>query len=130
MTAPGGGERVPPAPQGWGALLTTDVSHHDLGTHHGQTLRGRVRRRTLHLGIGTLGAFAPRRGQHHRRWRIELGRTRPVAVEVTDRDGHRYDVAIPTPPDPWPRAGMRVLLWGSVATIITMTIRRRRTTRS
>lgn len=105
--------------RGLGALLTTEVEHADLGTHRGRRLRGRVERRSLRLGLG--GA---------REWRVELGRSRPSAVEVVEpatgsTGERRYEVAIPAPADPWPRAARRMLLCWAGLTLAVALIRRR-----
>jgi len=105
-------------PGGWGALLTTEVEHHDLGEHAGLRLRGRVHRRALRVGLGA-----------RRRWRLELGRARAVAVEVTDPAGRTRDVRIPAPPDPWIRAARRVLLWAGAAWILRRLLQRARRAR-
>lgn len=102
----------PGPPSGFGALLQTDYDHLDLGTHHGQTLRARVQRRSLRLALG--------RGRHVS---LALGRTRPLSVEVTSAQG-RYDVSVPAQPDPWLRAAWRLaLLW--VASVVLVRLVRR-----
>ncbi len=101
---------APLPPRGAGALLHTEVERVPLGTHGGRRLTARVEHRTLRIALG-------------RRWHasLSLGRRRPVAVEVAPGDdaldpystapggGRQYDeVAVPTPPAPWPRYARRV----------------------
>ena len=101
------------ASRGFGALLHTDVDRVDLGTHHGHALRARVERRSARLTAG--------RGWH---LSLGLGRTRPVAIEVT-RDGRRYDLPVPRTRDPWLEAARRLLAL-SLATALLLALAARR----
>lgn len=78
-----------PEYRGAGLFYTTELTHTDLGEHHGRHLRGRAEQRVLRIALGA------RRGL-----RLYGGRLRPVAVEVAGVDGSRYDVPIPATPDP------------------------------
>lgn len=93
---------------GAGALLSTEVEYAELGTHGGRRLRGRVERRLLQVAVGRSGRF-----------RMRLGRLRPVAVEVIEAGERRYEVPIEAPPDPWLAAGRRLLLtWLAAALVV------------
>ncbi|MDA0301014.1 MAG: hypothetical protein O2822_00665 [Chloroflexi bacterium] len=85
----------PPAPRGLGGLVTTEVDRLHLGTHHGRDLHARVERRSARFSAG-------------RQWHLAvgLGRTRPVAIEVSG-PGERYDLSIVTA-DPWWRLSRRI----------------------
>ena len=87
----------------------------DLGTHHGRRLRGRVERRLVRLALGDGSGL-----------RLQLGRLRPVAVEVIDPDDRRYEIAIPTPPEPRLVAARRTLLCWLVAALVIDVARRLR----
>ena len=80
---------------GFGGLVTTEVDRIALGTHAGRDLYARVERRSARLTAG-------------RRWHLALGlgRTRPVAIEVSG-PGERYDLSITTT-DPWMQAARRI----------------------
>ena len=104
---------------GGGLLVSTELAYADLGTHHGRRLRGRAERRLLRLGLGDAAGL-----------RLQIGRQRPVAVEVTERTQageRRYEVAIPTPPDPRLAAVSRALLCWLIATLVTRAWRELRT---
>lgn len=81
----------PSASHGLGGLVTTEVERITLGMHHGRALHARVERRSARFSAG-------------RRWHLALtiGRTRPVAIEVS-APGEQYDLPIVTT-DPWVRA--------------------------
>ncbi len=111
---------------GLGALLTTEVDRIALGTHHGRALHARVERRSARFSAG-------------RRWHVSLtiGRTRPIAIEVTEvsevtdagdggdmsAPGQRYDFAIATT-DPWLRAARRIGALALAAAAILVVARR------
>ena len=99
------------SPRGWGGLVTTEVDRIALGTHHGRYLHARVERRTARLTAG-------------RAWHVSLGlgRTRPVAIEVSGEvsgPGERYDLSITTT-DPWMQAARRIaaVAVGAVAVLV------------
>ena len=95
---------------GAGLLFTTELHYADLGTHHGRRLRGRVERRLLRLALGDASGL-----------RLQLGRLRPVAVEVTELTGagdRHYEVSIPIPPEPRLVAARRVLLCWLVGALV------------
>lgn len=101
-------------PRGVGGLLTTEVDRIPLGTHHGRELHARVQRRRLRFSAG-------------REWHvaIDLGRTRPVAIEVS-APGERYDLDIATA-DPWMRFARRLGgLLISVVAVLVIAGRRRK----
>lgn len=106
----------PRIPRGLGGLVTTEVDRHSLGTHHGRELHARVERRSARFSAG-------------RQWHlsIALGRTRPVAIEVS-APGERYDLRIVTV-DPWwrlvRRAGALVVATTAVL-VIAGRVRNRR----
>ena len=100
---------------GAGLLYTTELHYADLGTHHGRRLRGRVERRLVRLALGDGSGL-----------RLQLGRLRPVAVEVIDPDDRRYEIAIPTPPEPRLVAARRTLLCWLVAALVIDVARRLR----
>ena len=100
---------------GAGLLYTTELHYADLGTHHGRRLRGRVERRLLRLAVGDASGL-----------RLQLGHMRPVAVEVTDADDRRYEIAIPTPPEPRLVAARRTVLCWLVAALVIDVARRLR----
>lgn len=85
-------------PRGFGLLLTTEIDHVDLGSHHGRRLRGRTEHRVLRVALGQRAGL-----------RLTLSRARPVAVEVVE-DERRYELPIAVPADPWVRAARRLLL--------------------
>ena len=90
--------------RGAAVLYTTEVTRTDLGRHAGRLLRGRAERRTLRIALGA------RRGL-----RLSGGRLRPVAIEVTEEDGRRYEVPIPGPPDPRAVPARRVVACWMIA---------------
>lgn len=100
----------PETPRGAGALVLTEVEHVDLGTHGRYTLRARVERRSARFTLG-------------RRWHVsfDLGRTRPVAVEVTST-GERYDLPIPARGGAWWRSarGIGVIWLAAEATVLVV----------
>ena len=100
MTTPPDASPDPNAPRGLGGLVTTEVDRIALGTHHGRELHARVQRRRARFSTESrwLG----------RQWHlaIGLGRTRPVAIEVSG-PGERYDLSITTG-DPWWRPARRI----------------------
>jgi hypothetical protein len=106
---------------GAGLLYSNEVAYADLGTHAGRRLRGRVERRVLRLALGGAAGL-----------RLQLGRLHPVAVEVIEpraapEDGdRRYEVAIPTPPDPRLAAARRVLACWMLAALVLGVARRLR----
>lgn len=117
MTPPAASSPTASWPRGFGALVTTVVEHADLGTHATHRLTGRVERRQLRLAFGRRGRF-----------RLTLGRARPVAVEVTQLSGAgaRYELPIAAGAAPWAAAAGRVLWWWGVAATAVVIIRRLR----
>lgn len=101
---------------GAGLLYSTEVRYADLGTHAGRRLRGRAERRLLQLALGRAPAL-----------RLSLGRLRPIAVEVTEPDERRYEIAIPRPRDPRLAAAGRILTCWMLATLALGIARRLRT---
>ena len=123
---------APQSPRGFGALLLTEVDRVDLGTHHGQALSARVERRSARLTAGgpvhtwPLNLLWGRAGgSPRRRWQLSLGlgRTRPLALEVT-ADGRRYDLPVPRRRDP----AWRLLALSLAAALLLAFAARRRTT--
>lgn len=110
MTAPGA-TPDPRPPRGLGGLVTAEVDRHPLGTHHGRELHARVERRSARFSAG-------------RQWHlsIALGRSRPVAIEVS-APGERYDLCIVTV-DPWWRLARRTGAL-ALAAAVTLVIARR-----
>ena len=113
--------------RGFGGLVTTEVDRVSLGTHHGHDLHARVERRSVRLTAG-------------RRWHLSigLGRTRPVAIEVSpaseQHEQHeqqaQYDLPIRTT-DPWTQLARRIgaVILASVALLaIAGRVRRHRET--
>ena len=101
-------------PRGVGGLLTTEVDRIPLGTHHGRELHARVQRRRLRFSAGRDWYLA-----------IDLGRSRPVAIEVSGLD-ERYDLDIATT-DPWMRLARRLgALVISVVAVLVIAQRRRK----
>ena len=105
--------------RGLGGLVTIEVDRLALGTHHGRALHARVERPSARFSAG-------------RRWHVAigLGRTRPVAIEVSEANaasapGERYDLAIATT-DPWLRAARRIGLLALAAAAILAVARRLR----
>jgi hypothetical protein len=95
-----------PAPRGLGGLVTTEVERLPLGTHHGRELHARVERRSAKFSAG-------------RQWHLAvgLGRTRPVAIEVS-APGEQYDLPISTT-DPWWRLAQRIgMVLGAAGTAL------------
>jgi hypothetical protein len=107
----GAGER------GFGALVTTEVRHVDLGTFGARSLRGRVEHRRLRLAAGRRAGFS-----------LTLGRLRAVAVEVTE-PGRAYEVPIPAVEDPRVRALRRTLVLWAGALVVSWIVDRRRSSR-
>lgn len=93
-------------PHGFGLMLTTERDRVDLGDHYGRRLRGRTEQRLLRVAFGERGGL-----------RLTLSRSRAVAVEVTEQ-GRRYELPIPAPADPWPRAAGRLLLVSALASML------------
>jgi len=92
-----------------GALVTTEVESHELGTFGERRLVGHTQRRTLRLALGDRTAL---------RW--NLTRLRPLAVDV-EEPGRRYQVPVQTPPDPMLRAASRIVAtWAAAATARTL----------
>jgi hypothetical protein len=106
----------PPAPRGLGGLVTTEVDRIALGTHHGRTLHARVERRSARFSAG-------------RQWHLAvgLGRTRPVAIEVS-APGERYDLPIETA-DPWWRLVRRMTALAVASTAVLVIAGRLRAAR-
>ncbi len=102
------------APTGIGGLFTTEVERFPLGTHHGHELHARVQRRRLRFNFGR--AIGP--------WRLALdvGRTRPLAIEVS-APGERYDLPIVTA-DPWARFAGRLGALVIAAALLQLITRR------
>jgi len=100
-----------PASRGLGGLVTTEVDRIALGTHHGRELHARVERRRAR--------FSTDQRWLGRQWHlaVSLGRTRPVAIEVSDT-GERYDLSVVTT-DPWWQLARRV---GAVALASTVVL--------
>lgn len=107
----------PPGPRGLGGLVTTEVDRLSLGSHHGRELYARVERRSARFSAG-------------RQWHlaISLGRTRPVAIEVST-PGERYDLPIVTA-DPWWRLARRISALAIAATAVLVVAGRLRTARN
>jgi len=91
-----------------GALVTTEVESHELGTFDGRRLVGHTQRRTLRLAVGDRTAL---------RW--SLTRLRPTSIEV-EEPGRTYEVPVNVPPDPllWPASRIAALTAGAAATRI------------
>lgn len=98
----------PPPSRGLGGLLTTEVERLPLGTHHGRELHARVERRSAKFSAG-------------RQWHLAvgLGRTRPVAIEVS-APGERYDLPIATT-DPWWQLARRIgMVLGAAGAVLAI----------
>ncbi len=107
---------------GAGLLYTTEGHYADLGAHHGRHLRGRAERRLLRLALGDASGL-----------RLQFGRLRPIAVEVSEvtaTGDRRYEVPIPAPPDPRIAAARRALLCWLVAALALGLARRLRSRES
>ena len=94
---------------GAGLLYTTEVTRADLGRHAGRHLWGRAERRTLRLALG-----------EGRGLRLYASRLRPVAIEVTDADDHRYELPIPPAPDPrFVAVGHIIACWAIASAVLS-----------
>jgi hypothetical protein len=102
----------PGSPRGLGGLVTHDVERIALGTHAGHELHARVERRAAR--------FTSRHRWFGHQWHldVDLGRARPVAIEVS-APGERYDLPVTTT-DPWWRLVRRIsaLAIASMALVI------------
>jgi uncharacterized spore protein YtfJ len=102
----------------FGALITTEVEYADLGEHHGRHLRGRVERRVIRVRAGEGGRVS-----------VTLGRTRPVAVEVSE-DGHTTSITVHAPAEPVLRLVQGIALLAAAAWLLPRLLARLRHTRS